>query len=34
VLTGALISTLPMLVVFAAMGRQILDGITQGALKG
>jgi cellobiose transport system permease protein len=34
VLTGALISTLPMLVVFVAMGRQILDGITQGALKG
>lgn len=34
VLTGALVSTLPMLVVFAAMGRQILDGIMQGAVKG
>ncbi len=32
-LAGALIATLPMLVVFAFMGRQILDGIMQGALK-
>jgi cellobiose transport system permease protein len=34
VLTGALISTLPVLVVFAVMGRQILGGIMQGAVKG
>jgi cellobiose transport system permease protein len=34
VLTGALISTLPILVVFALMGRQILGGIMQGAVKG
>jgi cellobiose transport system permease protein len=34
VLAGALISTLPMLVVFAVMGRQILGGIMQGAVKG
>ncbi len=34
VLTGALISTLPMLLVFALMGRQILGGIMQGAVKG
>jgi cellobiose transport system permease protein len=32
-LAGALIATVPMLVVFAVMGRQILDGIMQGALK-
>jgi cellobiose transport system permease protein len=34
VLTGAVVATLPMLVVFAVMGRQILDGIMQGAVKG
>ncbi|MCW2641885.1 MAG: hypothetical protein JWP76_4191 [Dactylosporangium sp.] len=34
VLSGALISTLPVLVVFALMGRQILGGIMQGAVKG
>jgi cellobiose transport system permease protein len=34
VLSGALISTLPILVVFALMGRQILGGIMQGAVKG
>jgi len=34
VLAGALISTLPMLIVFALMGRQILGGIMQGAVKG
>jgi cellobiose transport system permease protein len=34
VLTGALISTLPMVVVFTLMGRHILDGIMQGAIKG
>ncbi len=34
VLTGALVSTLPILLVFALMGRQILGGIMQGAVKG
>jgi cellobiose transport system permease protein len=34
VLSGALISTLPILAVFALMGRQILGGIMQGAVKG
>ena len=34
VLTGALISTLPILLVFVLMGRQILGGIMQGAVKG
>jgi cellobiose transport system permease protein len=34
VLTGALVSTLPMVVVFTLMGRHILDGIMQGAIKG
>jgi cellobiose transport system permease protein len=34
VLTGALVSTLPVLIVFVVMGRQILDGIMQGAVKG
>ncbi len=34
VLSGALISTLPILVVFALLGRQILGGIMQGAVKG
>jgi cellobiose transport system permease protein len=32
-LAGALVSMLPILVVFALMGRQILDGIMQGAVK-
>jgi cellobiose transport system permease protein len=32
-LTGALVASLPILLVFAAMGRQILDGIMQGAVK-
>jgi cellobiose transport system permease protein len=34
VLTGALVSTLPVLIVFGFMGRQILGGIMQGAVKG
>jgi cellobiose transport system permease protein len=34
VLAGAVLSGLPVLVVFALMGRQILDGIMQGAVKG
>ena len=32
-LAGALVSMLPILVVFVFMGRQILDGIMQGAVK-
>jgi cellobiose transport system permease protein len=34
VLCGALISTLPILLVFVLMGRRILGGIMQGAVKG
>jgi cellobiose transport system permease protein len=34
VLTGALISSLPIIAVFLLMGRHILDGIMQGAMKG
>jgi cellobiose transport system permease protein len=34
VLAGAVLSGLPVLIVFAFMGRQILDGIMQGAVKG
>ncbi|MER5352495.1 carbohydrate ABC transporter permease [Kitasatospora sp. NPDC002551] len=33
VLTGALISTLPLLLVFAVLGRHIVGGITAGAVK-
>ena len=33
VLSGALVGVVPILVVFAVLGRQILDGIMQGALK-
>lgn len=31
---GALVGTLPLLLVFVVFGRQIVGGITQGALKG
>ena len=34
VLTGTLISTVPILLVFAVLGRQIIGGIMQGAIKG
>ena len=34
VLTGTLISTVPILLVFAVLGRQIVGGIMQGAIKG
>ena len=34
VLAGAVLSGLPVLAVFALMGRQILDGIVAGAVKG
>ena len=33
-LTGTLMATLPLLVVFALLGRQIIGGIMQGAVKG
>jgi cellobiose transport system permease protein len=33
VLTGALISTLPLLLVFAVLGKHIVGGITSGAVK-
>ncbi|MFZ5871411.1 MAG: carbohydrate ABC transporter permease [Actinomycetota bacterium] len=33
-LTGAVIGTFPMLVVFLLLGRQIIGGIMQGAVKG
>ncbi|GAA5022148.1 carbohydrate ABC transporter permease [Kitasatospora paranensis] len=34
VLTGALVASLPVIAVFLVMGRQIIDGIMQGAMKG
>ncbi|GAA0831158.1 carbohydrate ABC transporter permease [Streptosporangium amethystogenes subsp. fukuiense] len=34
VLTGAVIATIPMVVVFALLGRQIIGGIMSGAIKG
>ena len=34
ILAGALVSTLPLLAVFLLLGRQIVGGIMQGALKG
>jgi cellobiose transport system permease protein len=34
VLTGTFISILPLLILFAALGRQIIGGIMQGAVKG
>src|SRR5919198_267710 len=34
ILAGALISTLPLLAVFLLLGRQIIGGIMQGAIKG
>ncbi|GGW56555.1 hypothetical protein GCM10010381_47430 [Streptomyces xantholiticus] len=33
VLTGAFIATVPLLVVFAVLGKHIVDGITSGAVK-
>jgi cellobiose transport system permease protein len=33
-LTGTLMGTLPLVVVFALLGRQIIGGIMQGAVKG
>jgi cellobiose transport system permease protein len=34
ILTGCFISILPLLVVFLLLGRQIVGGIMQGAVKG
>ncbi|NDL58001.1 carbohydrate ABC transporter permease [Phytoactinopolyspora mesophila] len=34
VLTGTLLATLPLLVVFVVLGKQIIGGIMQGAVKG
>lgn len=34
VLTGALLATIPLLVLFVAAGRQLISGIMQGAVKG
>jgi cellobiose transport system permease protein len=34
ILAGALISTLPLLAVFLLLGRHIVGGIMQGAIKG
>jgi cellobiose transport system permease protein len=34
VLTGTFISILPLLLVFVVLGRQIIGGIMQGAVKG
>ena len=33
-LTGTFVSTLPLLVVFLVLGRQIVGGIMEGAVKG
>jgi cellobiose transport system permease protein len=34
VLAGTVIATFPMLIVFLLLGRQIIGGIMQGAVKG
>ena len=34
VLTGAVMATLPLLVLFIVAGRQLISGIMQGAVKG
>jgi cellobiose transport system permease protein len=33
-MAGTLLGTLPVLVVFAVLGKQIVGGIMQGAVKG
>jgi cellobiose transport system permease protein len=33
-LAGTLVGTLPVLIVFALLGRQIVGGIINGAVKG
>jgi cellobiose transport system permease protein len=34
ILAGTLIGTVPVLVVFALLGKQIVGGILEGAVKG
>jgi cellobiose transport system permease protein len=34
VLAGVLLSTIPLLILFAVAGRQLVSGIMQGAIKG
>jgi len=34
VLTGAVLATVPLLVLFVAAGKQLISGIMQGAVKG
>jgi cellobiose transport system permease protein len=34
ILAGTLVGTLPVLVVFALLGKQIVGGIMEGAVKG
>jgi cellobiose transport system permease protein len=34
VLAGAVLSTIPLLLLFAVAGRQLVSGIMQGAVKG
>jgi cellobiose transport system permease protein len=34
VLTGTVLATVPLLVVFVVLGKQIIGGIMQGAVKG
>jgi cellobiose transport system permease protein len=34
IMAGTLIGTVPVLIVFAILGRQIVGGIMQGAIKG
>ncbi len=34
IMAGALLGTLPLLLVFLVFGRQIVGGIMQGAVKG
>jgi cellobiose transport system permease protein len=33
-MAGTLIGTVPVLIVFAILGRQIVGGVMQGAIKG
>jgi cellobiose transport system permease protein len=34
VLTGAILSTIPLLLLFVVAGKQLISGIMQGAVKG
>jgi cellobiose transport system permease protein len=34
VLTGAILATIPLLVLFIGAGRQLISGIMSGAVKG